>query len=154
VSAFAGKANEVGLLDVWHRAKRARKGMLTISRENSLLRTWNSLLFGKISLIVYVGNLLKSACGTVVSCVRIVAPRMDLPGFEPAGLIIEVSQIIIHKADEPNAVVGLLDADGLAGEHLTEIDPVVIEADAAAGGDGGCFIVKRIVEIRQAAIWP
>jgi hypothetical protein len=48
----------------------------------------------------------------------------------------------------------LLDADGLAGEHLTEINLLIIEADAAASGDGGCLVVKRIVEIRQAAIWP
>ena len=34
-------------------------------------------------------------------------------------------------ADQPNAVVSLLDADGLAGEDLTEIDLLVIEADSA-----------------------
>ena len=41
--------------------------------------------------------------------------------FEPAGLVVEVAQIIIHKADQPNAVVGLLDANSLAGKHLTEM---------------------------------
>jgi hypothetical protein len=31
---------------------------------------------------------------------------------------------------------------------------LVVEADAAAGRDGGCLVVKRIVDIRQAAIRP
>jgi hypothetical protein len=45
-----------------------------------------------------------------------------LQGGEPAGLVVEVAEIIVREADQPNAVVSLLDADGLAGEHLTEID--------------------------------
>src|SRR5437762_3840589 len=53
-------------------------------------------------------------------------------GFEPASLVVEVSEIVIDKADEPNPLVGLLDTDGLAGEHLAEIDLLPIEADAAA----------------------
>ena len=36
--------------------------------------------------------------------------------FQSAGLIVEVSQIVVHEADEPDAVVGLLDADILDGE--------------------------------------
>jgi hypothetical protein len=39
-----------------------------------------------------------------------------LERFEPAGLVIEVSEIVTHEADEPDSVVGLLDADILAGE--------------------------------------
>jgi hypothetical protein len=39
----------------------------------------------------------------------------------------------------------LLDADGLAGEDLTEIDLLVIETDSAAGRDSGRLVVKRIV---------
>jgi hypothetical protein len=41
----------------------------------------------------------------------------------------------------------LLDADSLAGENPTEIDLLVIEANAAAGGDSGCLVVKWIVEV-------
>jgi hypothetical protein len=51
-------------------------------------------------------------------------------------------------------VVGLFDADDLAGKHLTEIDFLSIEADAAAGGDRDRFVMERIVEVWQAAIWP
>jgi len=32
-------------------------------------------------------------------------------------LWLEISQIIIHEADEPNAVVDFLDAEPLAGQH-------------------------------------
>ena len=35
--------------------------------------------------------------------------------FEHPSLQIEVSQIIIHKAHQPNVVVDFFDADGLAG---------------------------------------
>ena len=44
-------------------------------------------------------------------------------GFEPAGLIVEVAEIIIHKADEPNTVLGLFDADGLAARILASFSP-------------------------------
>lgn len=39
-------------------------------------------------------------------------------------------------------VVRLLDADGLAGEEVTEVDLVAIKVDAAAGGDGDGLVVN------------
>src|SRR5437762_11357410 len=75
-------------------------------------------------------------------------------GFEPASLVVEVSEIVIHKTDEPNPLVGLLDTDGLAGEHLAEIDLLPIEADAPAGRDGGCPVVEGIFDVGQASIGP
>jgi hypothetical protein len=42
-------------------------------------------------------------------------PKGFCNGFEPARLVAEVSDIIVHKADEPNALVGLFDSDGLPG---------------------------------------
>ena len=47
-------------------SRRART--LRICHENSLLSVWNSLLFGKFPLLTCLGNLLKSPCGTAVSC--------------------------------------------------------------------------------------
>jgi len=32
-------------------------------------------------------------------------------------LQVEVSKIIVHEADEPNAVIDLLDTEFLAGQH-------------------------------------
>jgi hypothetical protein len=49
-------------------------------------------------------------------------------------LQVEVSEIIIHKADEPNPVVGLFDADGLAGEDLTWLAAASVAAKAFAEG--------------------
>lgn len=55
--------------------------------------------------------------------------------FQPAGLVVEVSQIVVHEADEPDVVAGLLDADGLSVEDGTEIDLALMEANTAACGD-------------------
>jgi hypothetical protein len=46
----------------------------------------------------------------------------------------------------------LFDAEGLAGEHLAQIDFLPIEADAATGRDRDGFVVERIFEVWQAAI--
>lgn len=35
--------------------------------------------------------------------------------LEPAGLVAEISEIIVHEADAPNPVVSLLESDCLAG---------------------------------------
>src|SRR5690606_16707645 len=53
---------------------------------------------------------------------------------------------------QPDMVVGLLDADGLAGEDLAEIDLAPLVADATAGGDGDGFVVEGVVELGQAII--
>jgi hypothetical protein len=46
----------------------------------------------------------------------------------------------------------LFDSDGLAGEHLAEVDLLPIEADAAAGRDDGSPVMERIVEVLQTSI--
>jgi hypothetical protein len=38
-------------------------------------------------------------------------------GLQGFLLQVEISQIIMHEADEPNAVVDFLDAELLAGQH-------------------------------------
>ncbi|WP_192252378.1 hypothetical protein [Mesorhizobium caraganae] len=79
-------------------------------------------------------------------------PKGFWSGSEPTCLVIEVSQIIIHEAAQPDVVLDLFDADGLAGEDDTEVDLLAIVADAAAGGDDDGLVVKRIIEVRQASI--
>ena len=63
-----------------------------------------------------------------------------LDGFKPAGFVVEVAEIVVHEADQPNLLADLLDADALAGEDGAEIDLLPIEADAPACGhdDGSC----------------
>ncbi|HKS66765.1 MAG TPA: hypothetical protein VJR26_05965, partial [Candidatus Acidoferrales bacterium] len=50
--------------------------------------------------------------------------------LQHSRLQIEVSQIIIHKADQPDVVVHFFDADGLSGKDLAEIDFLPSDADA------------------------
>ena len=38
-------------------------------------------------------------------------------GLQGLLLQVEVSQVVVHEADEPNAVVDFLDAELLAGQH-------------------------------------
>ena len=73
-------------------------------------------------------------------------------GSKFARLLVEVSEIIVHKADQPNLVAHLFDTNALAGEDDAEIDLAAIEADAAACGHGGGSIVERIIELRQTSV--
>ena len=66
--------------------------------------------------------------------------------------MIEVTEIIVHEADEPNLVADLFDADALTSEDQAEIDLLPIEADAAACGDGDSLVVERVVEVWQAFV--
>src|SRR5499433_4130217 len=72
--------------------------------------------------------------------------------FEHSRLQIEVSQIIIHKADEPDVVVNLLDADGLTGKALAEVDFFVPQTDATAARDHDGFVVEGIVDVGQSGV--
>ncbi len=50
--------------------------------------------------------------------------------------MVEVIEIIVHEACEPNVVGHLFDADALTGEDHAKVDLLAIEAEAAACGDG------------------
>ena len=66
--------------------------------------------------------------------------------------MVEVAEIIVHKADEPNLLADLLDADALAGEDGAEIDLLPIEADAPACGHGDGSVVEWVIEFGQASV--
>jgi hypothetical protein len=66
--------------------------------------------------------------------------------------VVEVSEIIVREADEPDVVADLFDADALTDEDQTEIDLLAIEADAAACGHGDGFTAasrSRIFSLDQ-----
>jgi hypothetical protein len=67
---------------------------------------------------------------------------------------VDISQIIMHEAYKPNAVVDLLDSHSLTGEHGRYVDFFAVHADAAAGGDEGVAVVEGIFQLRQALIGP
>src|SRR5215468_4145557 len=72
--------------------------------------------------------------------------------FEHPSVQIEVPQIIIHKAHQPDVVVNLLDADGLSSKDLAEVDFFVAQTDAATAGDHDGFVVEGIVDVRQPGV--
>jgi hypothetical protein len=69
-------------------------------------------------------------------------------------LKIDLTEIVVHKADQPNTVVDLFDAHGLTRERSAEIDFLFENADPSAIGNQSCPIVERIGEFSDASIWP
>jgi hypothetical protein len=45
----------------------------------------------------------------------------------------------VHEADEPNALVDLLDTELLACQHGGDVDPLAMKAKSSAGGDDCAF---------------
>ena len=74
----------------------------------------------------------------------------DLDGFEPAGLVVEIAEIVIHEGDEPDILADLFDAHLLPSKYDAEIDFLPIEADAPARRHGDSLIVEWVVEVGQA----
>jgi len=59
-------------------------------------------------------------------------------------LQVEVSKIIVHEADEPNAVVDFLDTELLASQYGGDVDPLAIKVEASTGGDDDAAVMERI----------
>jgi hypothetical protein len=53
----------------------------------------------------------------------------------------------MHKADEPDFVGNLFDADILTGKNLAQVDLTPSDANPSAGGDGDGAIVKRVLQV-------
>jgi hypothetical protein len=79
-------------------------------------------------------------------------PEGVLKLYRSAWLNDEISQIVVRVGGDPDAVIGLLDVDGLSGKDLTEIDFPLLVADAPAGGAGDGRVVEVLVLLRQAVI--
>jgi hypothetical protein len=78
--------------------------------------------------------------------------RTDFERFEQPSLQIEIFQIIIHKADQPDVVLHFLDADGLPGKHRAEIDFFLAETNAAAMRNYNRSVVEWVVDVRQSLV--
>ena len=50
-------------------------------------------------------------------------------------LVIEVAEIVLHEADEPDLVADLYDADHLAGKYDAQVDFLPVVTNTAASGD-------------------
>ena len=74
--------------------------------------------------------------------------------MQPAVLQVEVSEIVVHEADEPNVGVDLAQAELLAAEDLRDEELPAMERDGAALGGDGREVVERIGELGQAGEGP
>ena len=61
---------------------------------------------------------------------------------------IDEAEIVVHEADDPNAVVDFLDAQALSGQQGRDVDALSMHADAATGGDEDVAVVKWVGELR------
>jgi hypothetical protein len=59
-------------------------------------------------------------------------------------LQVEVSQIAVREADEPNALVDFFDSEPLACQDAREVDLLAVQADASAGCDKDIAVVERM----------
>src|SRR5258707_3430907 len=59
-------------------------------------------------------------------------------------LQIDVAEIVLHKADQPNTFFDFCDPQGLSCEDRAEINFFAVQADASAVGDANEAVVKRI----------
>jgi hypothetical protein len=64
--------------------------------------------------------------------------------FEPAGLIVEIPQVVVQETNQPDAVLHLADAHGLSGKDMAEIDLSALEANASAVGHDDAPVVEGI----------
>jgi 2-C-methyl-D-erythritol 4-phosphate cytidylyltransferase len=72
-------------------------------------------------------------------------------GLQGSLLQVDISWIVVHEADEPNALVDFLDSKLLAGQHAGDA-VFAMQADAPAGGDHDVAVVEGVVQLRQAPI--
>jgi hypothetical protein len=65
-------------------------------------------------------------------------------------LQVDVTEIVVHEADDPDTFVDLLDVDALTGEDGRDVDSLAVHADAAAGGDQHFALVQGVARERCA----
>jgi hypothetical protein len=75
-----------------------------------------------------------------------------LAGGVGQGLQSFFPQIVIHEADEPDALVDLFDADRLSSQASAQVDFLAVQTQPSAVGDDDCLVMKRVVEILNALV--
>ena len=69
-------------------------------------------------------------------------------------LQIDITEIVVHKAHQPDTIIDLFDAHSLTCERGAEIDFLFVDADSSAAGDQNSPVVERIGEFCDATIRP
>jgi hypothetical protein len=57
-------------------------------------------------------------------------------------LQVEISEIVVHESDKPNALVDFLDSELLASQHNGNVDFLAVQTEATAGCDDDVAIVE------------
>jgi hypothetical protein len=63
--------------------------------------------------------------------VSYLSPERILGASDRAQLLIEEAQVVLHKADQPDSVADLFDADVSASEHGAEVDLSLPDAEVS-----------------------
>lgn len=80
--------------------------------------------------------------------------RTGFDGLQASSLQVDVSELVAHEADEPNAGVDLAQSEALAGEDRRDDDLSAMQTDGAvAGGDKG-EVVQGIGQPAQSGKRP
>src|SRR5579864_7842900 len=77
-------------------------------------------------------------------------PEGVLQGLQSFFLQINIAQIVIHKTDQPDAVVHFFDSDRLTGEGYAEVDLLVVQTNTPAASDDDGAVVERVVRFGDA----
>ena len=64
-------------------------------------------------------------------------------------LQVDVTEIVVHKTNQPDTVIDLFDTHGLTRESGAEINFLFVDADSSAAGDHDGPIVERIREFSE-----
>jgi hypothetical protein len=75
-------------------------------------------------------------------------------GLQGLFLQIDITEIVVHKSHQPDAIVDLLNADSLTRQRSAEIYFLSENANSPTVGNQSGAIVERIVEFPEAAIGP
>ena len=67
--------------------------------------------------------------------------------FDPTCLVIKVTRIVLHKADQPYPVLDLLNPYFLSSKGLGDIDLLSSQADAAAARHGDGSVMEGILKV-------
>jgi hypothetical protein len=69
-------------------------------------------------------------------------------------LQIDITEIIVHKSHQPDAIIDLLDTDGLTRQRSAEIYFLFENADPSTVGNQSCAIVEGVRKFCDAPIGP
>src|SRR6516165_10359456 len=70
-----------------------------------------------------------------------------LDRFQPARLVLEVAQVVLHEGDEPDPLAHLADAHVLPRKDVAQIDLPALETNPAAMRDGDGVVVEGVGEL-------